>query len=142
VKTLKIIFMLTFLSVSASLFAQQKKKTAEQAPSLSSSIAAGMLVYKKNCLVCHMADGGGVQNMNPPLANTTYVLGAKDKLIKIVLNGFSERVEINDETYTNVMPAQKQLTDKQVADVLTYVRNSFGNKASAVTAAEVKAIRK
>jgi mono/diheme cytochrome c family protein len=49
-----------------------------------------------------------------------------------------EEIEVNGETYHNVMPAQSQLTDQQIADVLTYVRNSFGNKASAVTVADVK----
>ena len=52
-----------------------------------------------------------------------------------------ETIEINDEEYHNPMPAQAYLTDQQIADILTYVRNSFGNKASAVTAGEVKAVR-
>jgi mono/diheme cytochrome c family protein len=79
--------------------------------------------------------------MNPPLVKTTFVLGNKKKLISIVLNGFSENVEINGDTYTNVMASHSYLKDKEIADVLTYVRNSFGNKASAVTALEVKKIR-
>jgi len=83
-------------------------------------------------------DGGGVQNMNPPLIKTTYVLGDKSKIIKIVLNGFSEKVPIDGDIFNNVMPPQSTLTDQEIANVLTYVRNSFGNKASAVTVAEVK----
>ena len=50
-------------------------------------------------------------------------------------------MEIEGETYNNVMPALNHLTDKQIADVLTYVRSNFGNKANAVTAAEVKKVR-
>ena len=88
-----------------------------------------------------MADGGGVQNMNPPLIKTTYVLGDKATIIKIVLNGFKEDVEINGQTYSNNMTPHSDLSDLQIADVLTYVRKSFGNKASAVTAAEVKKVR-
>jgi mono/diheme cytochrome c family protein len=79
--------------------------------------------------------------MNPPLVKTTYVLGDKSKLIKIVLNGFDEDVEINGETYSNTMAAHDFMKDQEIADVLTYVRNSFGNKASAVTAAQVKVTR-
>ncbi len=102
---------------------------------------AGEKVYKQFCISCHQADGGGVPNMNPPLINTTYVLGNKERLIKIILKGLNENIEIDGETFTNPMPALNILKDQQIADVLTYVRNSFGNKASTVTASEVKAVR-
>ena len=78
--------------------------------------------------------------MNPPLTKTSWVLGNKSRIISVVLNGLS-RQKIDGETYTNVMPGYNFLNDKQVADLLTFVRNSFGNKASAVTPAEVKATR-
>ena len=100
----------------------------------------GEKVYKKYCISCHQADGGGVPHMNPPLINTSYVLGDKEQLIKIVLNGL-QNTKIDEKTYTNPMPPLKALKDQEIADVLTYVRNSFGNKASAVTAPEVKAVR-
>jgi mono/diheme cytochrome c family protein len=128
------------LLFATATFAQVKHTTAHST-GLKSSIANGKLVYTRICLSCHMADGGGVQNMNPPLVKTTFVLGNKKKLISIVLNGFSENVEINGDTYTNVMASHSYLKDKEIADVLTYVRNSFGNKASAVTALEVKKVR-
>ena len=78
--------------------------------------------------------------MNPTLIQTKFVLGDKPTLIKIVLNGLSG-VEIDGDKYNGVMAPHPDLSDQQIADVLTYVRNSFGNKASAVTAAQVKAIR-
>src|ERR1700744_6721413 len=106
-----------------------------------SSMARGKIVYSSVCIACHMAEGTGVPHMNPPLSNTTYVLGDKTKLIKIVLNGFNDDVEINGQTYSNQMTPHADLTDRQIADVLTYVRKSFGNKASSVTAAEVKKVR-
>jgi len=105
------------------------------------SIARGKIVYGKICVACHMADGNGVPMMNPPLINTTYVLGDKTKLITIVLNGFKEDVEINGQTYSNVMTPHKDLTDREIADVLTYVRKSFGNKASSIKTLEVKKVR-
>jgi len=88
-----------------------------------------------------MADGSGVPGLNPPLIKTQWVLGDKKKLINIVLKGFNDPITIDGEDYANPMPAQAYLTDQQIADVLTYVRNSFGNKATPVTAAEVKAQR-
>lgn len=101
----------------------------------------GEIVYKKYCISCHQADGGGVPNMSPPLLQTSFILGEKETLIKIVLNGL-KNVDINDQSYNNPMPALGSvLKDQQIADVLTYVRNSFGNKASAVTAKEVKTVR-
>jgi mono/diheme cytochrome c family protein len=103
----------------------------------------GKQVYDLVCLACHQADGGGMPPMNPPLIKTKWVLGNKKELIKIVLKGLKGgEIEINGETFNNPMPAQEAvLNDQQIADVLTYVRNSFGNKASAVTVAEVKAVR-
>ena len=104
-------------------------------------ISPGETVFKKYCLTCHQADGGGVPNLNPPLIKTEYVLGDKERLIKIILKGFNEKIEIDGEHFSNVMPELSILKDKEIADVLTYVRSSFGNKASAVTVSEVKAVR-
>jgi mono/diheme cytochrome c family protein len=111
-----------------------------QAP-LQASMTRGQVVYQQICLACHQADAGGVLGMNPPLIKTTYVLGPKAPLIKIVLNGMTGTVTINGDDYHNVMAPHSDLSDQQIADVLTYVRNSFGNKASAVTVAQVKAVR-
>ena len=112
-----------------------------KAQSLKASMDRGQKVYEKVCLSCHMADGGGVPHLNPPLSQTSYVLGDKSKIIYIVLTGMTDRIPIDDEFYSNNMASHKDLSDQQIADVLTYVRNNFGNKASAVTAAEVKAER-
>ncbi|MFN5641500.1 MAG: c-type cytochrome [Sphingobacteriales bacterium] len=109
--------------------------------SLTASKQRGKKVYDLYCLACHQADGGGVPRMNPPLSKTTYVLGDKKALIKIILNGLDEPIEINGDTYTNVMAPHDFLKDQEIADVLTYVRNSFGNKASLITVAEVKTVR-
>lgn len=105
------------------------------------SINRGKAVYAKYCLTCHQQDGSGVPKLNPPLINTTYVTGNKTKLIEWVLTGSKENVPIDGKYYSNNMPAQNSLSDQQIADVLTYIRNSFGNKASAITATEVKTVR-
>ena len=62
-------------------------------------------------------------------------------MIQIVLKGMTDRIAIDDEEYSNNMAPHNDLTNQQIADVLTYVRNSFGNNAGAVTVAEVQAVR-
>ena len=102
---------------------------------------AGKKVYQQACMACHMADGKGIAGLNPPLAGTDWVTGDKKRLINVILKGLETPIEVNGEEYVVPMPGQPQLSDVQIADVLTYVRNSFGNKATAITAAEVKAQR-
>ena len=108
---------------------------------LKASIARGKELYLLQCLACHQVDGGGVQHLNAPLDGSANVKGNdKSKLIRIVLNGLRGE-EIEGENYSNVMAPHKDLTDQQIADILTYVRNAWSNKASQVTVAEVKAVR-
>jgi len=105
------------------------------------SLKDGEAIYKKYCISCHQADGAGVPHMAPPLIQTQYVLGDKVALAKIVLNGL-KGVEIKGETYNNPMPPLGSvLKDKEIADVLSYVRNSFGNKGSKVLPSEVQEAR-
>ncbi len=113
----------------------------KQQPGIKESIERGKKVYETYCLACHQADGSGVPRLNPPLAKTTYVTGDKKRLVEIILKGLDEEIEINGEYYNNVMAPHDFLKDEEVADVLTYIRNSFGNKASQVTPADVKKIR-
>jgi len=105
------------------------------------SVERGKIIYTKYCLSCHQVDGSGVPRMNPPLIKTSWVLGDKKRLINVVLKGMNEKIEIDDEEYENIMAPHAFLKDEEIADVLTYIRKSFGNKASTVTAAEVKAVR-
>jgi mono/diheme cytochrome c family protein len=134
------------VTISVFVMAQTKKTAHAKKPAASSNsksavLARGEKVYKISCITCHQIDANGVPYLNPPLVKTTFVLGDKKKLIHIVIKGKTDPVEIDGVTYTNPMPAQVQLTDQQIADVLSYVRNNFGNKASLVTAAEVKSVR-
>lgn len=110
-------------------------------PSLKASMDRGKVVFNTYCLTCHQADGKGVPNMYPPLVNSEYVSGDKKRLIGIVLNGLQGEIEVDGEVYNNVMASHDFLKDEQVADVLTYIRNSFGNKLPMITPAEVKVVR-
>ena len=91
------LLILAFILSAAAVQAQTKSKTPKKGAGvgLKASVAAGQKVFSQYCVSCHQADGLGVPHMNPPLVKTTYVLGDKTKLIKIVLNGFDEDVEIN-----------------------------------------------
>jgi mono/diheme cytochrome c family protein len=142
-KTVSCIIFGICLATAPILPAQtQQPKHPAGSSSLKASIAAGETVYKAQCLTCHQVDGGGVSNMNPPLIKTKWVLGDKQTLITIVIKGLKTPIQIDGDDYHNVMPPHPTMTDQEIADVLTYVRNSFGNKASAVKPAEVAAARK
>jgi len=145
-KIVLVSLLLTLLG--SSLIAQTKTtvkrpavKSSSNSTSLRASLTRGKTVYAANCLACHQADGSGVPNLNPPLIQTSWVLGSKVVLVNQVLNGSKGKVEIDGDRFENAMPPQAHLSDQQIADVLTYVRNSFGNKAAVVTAMEVKSAR-
>ena len=105
------------------------------------TMTRGKKVYDLYCITCHQADGGGVPGLNPPLEKTSYVSGSKTRLIRIVLKGLDTHEDIDGESYSNTMAPLNYLTDQQISDVLTFVRNSFGNKATAITPGDVKYVR-
>src|SRR5688572_25999846 len=117
-------------------------KAPEQKAVDKAQMERGLKVYESSCLGCHQTDGVGVPTLNPPLTKTKWVLGDKKQLITLTLAGMQEPIEVNGETYANPMPSQAHLTDQEIADVLTYIRNSFGNKASAIATADVAKVRK
>lgn len=137
------LILLSLLTLTA--WGQTRKPATKTTTPASTSaapaqLAPGELVYTQYCLTCHQASGSGVPKLNPPLKGTSWVLGDKTRLIGVILKGL-ENVDIDDESYDNAMPAHDFLTDAQIADVLTYVRSHFGNKADAVVADEVKTVR-
>lgn len=101
----------------------------------------GKAVYEKYCLTCHQADGSGVPNMHPPLTPGSWVGNDPNELIAIMMKGLSGKIEVNGEVYKNYMPSHAQLTDEEIADVLSYVRSSFGNNFDPVTPEMVKKVR-
>jgi mono/diheme cytochrome c family protein len=134
-------FILLFMiSVPAFLKAQVNNHCVVKKSPYRLSLDSGKKIYAMQCLACHQADGLGASPMNPPLTGKR-VLGDKKKLIEIVILGLATHEEIDGTKYQNVMPPHPEMKDQQVADVLTYIRNSFGNKASPVKASEVKASR-
>jgi glucose/arabinose dehydrogenase/mono/diheme cytochrome c family protein len=111
-------------------------------PATTEALKAGQDLYLLHCASCHRPDGLAAPGLIPPLAGTEWVTGSKNRLIQVVLAGLSGRVEVNGEFYEQEMPAQRHLTDDELAAILTYVRASFGNSASAVIPGEVFEERK
>ena len=101
----------------------------------------GKKVYNTYCLGCHMEDAMGVPRLNPPLAQSELLLNDKAKAIRIVLRGSEELNDKPDREYKNAMAALNSLTDQEIADVLTFARNSFGNKAPKITVSDVRTER-
>lgn len=101
----------------------------------------GKAVYTQYCLSCHQSDGSGVPNMHPPLTPGSWVGNDPNELIAILMKGLSGKVEVKGEVYKNFMPSHAQLTDEQIADVLSYIRSSFGNNFEPVTPDMVKKAR-
>lgn len=105
-------------------------------------IQKGKAVYMQTCFVCHQPEGQGVVGQIPPLAKSDFLAGlSKEDYIKGVLVGRTGEIVVNGKTYNGTMIPINYLSDEQVANVLTYVRNSFGNNGDAVTPPEVTRIR-
>lgn len=104
------------------------------------NLVNGKKIFETRCLVCHQSDGGGVPNMNPPLDGASNVNG-KDiaRLVKIIQNGYDERVALDGMYYNNAMTANPDLKEEAIADILSFIRNSWSNKAGMVTVLQVKA---
>jgi ubiquinol-cytochrome c reductase cytochrome b subunit len=113
------------------------------AAAASTTNANGAKVFSTNCSSCHGAQGQGLPGSFPPLANNPVVTGDPNKVIGIVLTGLHESITVNGQTYNGVMPPWKgTLSNKDIADVISYIRGSLGNNhAAAVTEAQVKSFK-
>lgn len=109
---------------------------------LEQSIEDGALIYKDFCLQCHMAKGEGVPGSFPPLAQSDYLKNELVKSIQAVKYGMRGPITVNGEAYDGLMIAQG-LDDEEVADVMNYILNNWGNKAEKqIFEEEVSAIAK
>jgi nitrite reductase (NO-forming) len=100
----------------------------------------GAQVYSTVCFACHQPSGQGVPNAFPPLAQSDFLMKDTDRSIRVLLEGLKGPITVNGKTYNAEMP-KPAINEEQVAAVLTYVRNSFGNKGEPVTVADVKRVR-
>ncbi len=104
------------------------------------NLSEGGKLFNTFCSVCHQRNGLGTDRF-PPLNGTKWVLGDKETLIKVVLNGMRGEIQVKGKSYTNTMPRLDLLKDEEIAGILTYIRESFGNEVSEISAEEVANIR-
>jgi nitrite reductase (NO-forming) len=91
--------------------------------------------------VCHQQNGEGLEGVFPPLANSDYLMADSRRAIEVVLNGLTGPVTVNDTEFNSVMPPMSQLNDDEVANILTFTLNSWGNEADAISADDVAEVR-
>ena len=104
-------------------------------------LVLGKRLYS-NCISCHQSDGGGVEGQFPPLSGSEWLTQDPETPVRILLNGLSGPIEVAGETYNGEMPAfGRRFNDREIAAVLTYVRQSFGNGAPSVEPGLVGAVR-
>lgn len=129
----------------ASLQAQMKEaiKADPKIAGLTKEIQVekGKQVYMQTCFVCHQIGGEGVVGQIPPLGKSDFLMADKERSVRIVLQGLTGEQIVNGKKFNGVMVPLNYLPDDQIANVLTYVRNSFGNSGEAVTTEEVRRIR-
>jgi nitrite reductase (NO-forming) len=113
-----------------------------QPNNMAKSIANGKNVYTNNCMNCHMEDGKGLESAFPPIAKSDFLKRPTKDLINIVLKGQSGEIKVNGVLYNGIMPAQDYLSDEEIADVLNYINNSWGNKnLKPILPSQVKQLR-
>ncbi len=111
-----------------------------KAANLAERITLGKTIYSKTCFACHQAAGEGLANAFPPLAKSDYLNADVGRAIDFIIHGKSGEITVNGVKYDGIMPAQA-MSDEDVANVLSYVYNNWGNKATEVTPAMVAARR-
>jgi nitrite reductase (NO-forming) len=104
-------------------------------------VKAGQALFAGTCSTCHQAGGEGLKGVFPPLAGSSVLKENPKRIVDIILHGLSGPVTVNGEQYNSVMPPMSQLTDDEVANISTYVLNSWGNPGGRVEKAEVAAKR-
>lgn len=119
----------------------QESKAAPKAVTFDQRMANGKVVYANSCAACHQVNGQGIAAAFPPLAKADFLMLDKKRSIRTVVHGLEGKIKVNNVDYDGIMPALG-LDDEDIANVLTYVRNSWGNKGDMVKPSEVKAERK
>ena len=115
-----------------------------QGASMTPAAKHGQQVFAQNCASCHGANATGTPGVAPPLAGNAFVTGDKMKVVNVLLNGLHGQISVNGQNYNGMMPAWKSsLSNKDIADVATYIRSSIGkNNASGVSVKDVAAAKK
>lgn len=125
------------------------RRKASQGDALAKEFPRGNLIFKTVCQTCHGADGEGIQSLAPPLNHSEIVTGKKERLIAIVLFGLTGPVEVNGKLYkapeiSADMPgigSNDEFSDGDIAQLMSFIRNAWGNKAERVTEKDILSVR-
>ncbi len=129
--------------LAAALLAYAAAPSASAGSARSGGARAGEMIFAANCTGCHGAAGAGQPGIFPSLRANPYVSGDPKRVIHTVKFGLTGKIVAKGAAFDGQMPAWTgTLTDPQIADVITYIRTSWGNKGSAVTTAQVSAVKK
>ncbi len=115
-------------------------KMASSDKTLAQKMESGKQIYMQTCFACHQAEGQGIPNAFPPLANSDYLNADVNRAISIILKGKTGEITVNGKKYNSVMTRQA-ISNDEIADVLTYVYNSWGNNKTNVTKSQVDAVK-
>jgi mono/diheme cytochrome c family protein len=122
--------------------ASEETAQAGPPPADTSPMAVGKSLYNNNCANCHQASGAGQPGSYPPMVGSEWVLGSKPMLASILLDGVAGSLSVHGGEFgSNVMPAWSQMPNENLADIMTYIRGTWGNTADAVTPDVVAAAR-
>lgn len=144
---MKKIFLVCFLVMAFGCKNASEEKTIaiaqqEFSPEVKASIARGAEIYNNFCASCHLSKGEGIAGVFPPLQNSDWLTGKRKESIHAVKFGLQGPIEVNGDSYDNLMP-YPGLSDEEVADVMNYIKSSWGNSLEKpVTKEEVAAIIK
>ncbi len=105
---------------------------------LKRSVVRGKELYLESCINCHLANGEGVKGTFPPLAKADFLLKYPEKAIHAIKFGMSGEIKVNGESYNNAMPPAG-FANEEIADVMNYINNSFGNKSTKMVTEKVVA---
>jgi nitrite reductase (NO-forming) len=105
-------------------------------------VEAGKAIFAGTCATCHQASGEGLAGVFPPLAKSDYIAADPKRVPNVILHGLTGTVTVNGTDYNSVMPPMAQLTDDEIANLATFVLNSWGNPGGHVTKEEVATMRK
>ncbi|WP_410505730.1 copper-containing nitrite reductase [Janthinobacterium sp.] len=108
---------------------------------LQDQVNAGKSLFNGTCSVCHQSNGAGLPGVFPPLAKSDFLNADPKRAAGAVIHGLAGKVTVNGKEYDSVMPPMNQLNDDEVANILTYVLNSWDNKGGQIKTEDVKAIR-
>jgi len=132
--------LMTLLCITLATSCNSEKKEANYRKNSSQKFTAGKQVYDDFCITCHLPNGKGITNTFPPLDNSDYLKEKRIESIKAIKYGLKGAITVNGKTYNGVMTKQG-LTDKEIADVMNYITNSWSNKNNVlITEKEVSKI--